>query len=392
MKKTSCILGLLLISVAVVAQNPMEKILASIEENNTTLKALRKTLEARKLENNLGTCLPDPELSFNYLWGSPSTIGNRTDLSFVQSIDYSTLSGMKSRMAKDRNHLVEWNYRFERMVILLEARKQGIELIYLNATKRELSQRLLHAEALVEAYRKRLEHGDANLIEYNKSRMNLAATQASLTRIEVERTAALSRLNSLNAEKAVELRDDQFPLVKLSADFESWFAHAAESNPLLAYVKQEVEVRKKQVSLTKSMNLPSLTAGYMSEKVVGQTFQGVFLGLSLPLWENKKRVLQAKAELQAAEAREADSRQRVYGELKVLFDRMMGFRTLAATYRETLRSVNSSDLLKKALEAGQISLLDYLQEVTFYYDLVDKSLEAERDFQLTLAELNRSDL
>jgi hypothetical protein len=49
-------------------------------------------------------------------------------------------------------------------------------------------------------------------------------------------------------------------------------------------------------------------------------------------------------------------------------------------------------LLKKALDAGEISLLTYLMEVEYYYDAINKVLEAERDYELAAAELSAVEL
>jgi hypothetical protein len=49
-------------------------------------------------------------------------------------------------------------------------------------------------------------------------------------------------------------------------------------------------------------------------------------------------------------------------------------------------------LLRKALDAGEISLLDYLLEVGFYYDAFYKMLEIERDYALAVAELTATEL
>jgi hypothetical protein len=44
------------------------------------------------------------------------------------------------------------------------------------------------------------------------------------------------------------------------------------------------------------------------------------------------------------------------------------------------------------LDAGEISLLNYLLEVEYYYDAINKALEAERNYQLTVAELSSVEL
>ena len=48
--------------------------------------------------------------------------------------------------------------------------------------------------------------------------------------------------------------------------------------------------------------------------------------------------------------------------------------------------------VKKALDAGEISLLNYLLEIEFYYNVENKVLEAERDFEFTVAELEAVEL
>ena len=44
-------------------------------------------------------------------------------------------------------------------------------------------------------------------------------------------------------------------------------------------------------------------------------------------------------------------------------------------------------MLRKALDAGEISLLDYIVELGLYYTTVDEALAAERDYELALTEL-----
>lgn len=53
-----------------------------------------------------------------------------------------------------------------------------------------------------------------------------------------------------------------------------------------------------------------------------------------------------------------------------------------------METANSTDLLKKALDAGEISLLEYILEIGLYYDTVNQALEAERDYQKAYAELS----
>ena len=62
------------------AQTNIDKIVDSVEQNNTLLSALRKKAEADKIGNKTETYLQNPEIEFAYLWGRPDVIGNRTNI------------------------------------------------------------------------------------------------------------------------------------------------------------------------------------------------------------------------------------------------------------------------------------------------------------------------
>ncbi len=390
--KILIIISTILVSIPLIAQNNINSVLDSIEANNTTLKSLRLTADAQKLGNKTSIYFDNPEVEFNYLWGKPGNIGSRTDINIKQTFDIPTISGMKSRVANGQNTLIEFQYKADRMNILLEAKQYCIDLVYFNALKRELEMRLQHAETIAKGYKDRLDRGDANRLEYNKIQLNLASVLGELSRVEVERNALLSQLRRLNGGVDIALDEDQFVQAQLPLNFNDWYAEAEQKNPVLAYIKQEIEVGKSQVSLSKASNWPTFSTGYMSEKVVGQQYQGFTVGISIPLWENKNRVKQAKVAVSAAESREADRKQQFYSQLQSLYNRANGLKVIAEKYRQSLANVNNTDLLKKALDTGEISLLDYIVEIGLYYTTVNQALEAERDYQKAIAELSAVEL
>ena len=390
--KILIIISTILVCIPLIAQNSINSVLDSIEANNTTLKSLRLTADAQKLGNKTSIYLDNPEVEFNYLWGKPGNIGSRTDINIKQTFDIPTISGMKSRVANGQNTLIEFQYKADRMNILLEAKQYCIDLVYFNALKRELDVRLQHAETIAGGYKDRLDRGDANRLEYNKIQLNLASVLGELSRVEVERNALLSQLRRLNGGVDIALDEDQFVQAQLPLNFNDWYAEAEQKNPVLAYIKQEIEVGKSQVSLSKASNWPTFSTGYMSEKVVGQQYQGFTVGISIPLWENKNRVKQAKVAVSAAESREADRKQQFYSQLQSLYNRANGLKVIAEKYRQSLANVNNTDLLKKALDTGEISLLDYIVEIGLYYTTVNQALEAERDYQKAIAELSAVEL
>lgn len=390
--KTIIIIVALLASMSLAAQENISSILFSIEENNTKLKALKEEMKAQKLGNKTGIYLSDPDVAFGYLWGTPSNIGTRKDFSVTQTFDIPTITGMKSRLANNKNQLVELQYASERINLLLEAKQYAIDLIYYNGLKKELEIRLRHAQTIADAYKQRLDRGDASILEYNKVQLNLSTVQGEMSRVEVERNTLLSELKRLNGGIEILLEENNYSPASLPADFEEWYLSAEQKNPLLQYVKQQIEVSRKEVKLNKAMRFPKFSAGYSLEKTLGQKYQGANIGISIPLWENKNRVKQAKAGVIAAQTREQESKQQFYNRLQNLYMRANGLQQTAAGYRKSLQSLNNTDLLMKALEVGEINLLNYIIEIGLYYDTVNQTLAAERDFEKALADLSAVEL
>ena len=67
--------------------------------------------------------------------------------------------------------------------------------------------------------------------------------------------------------------------------------------------------------------------------------------------------------------------------MKNQYDKAKKLSLLLKEYEDALSVTSSQDLLKIALDKGQLSLINYLLELSVYYETVDKYLETERDYQ-----------
>ncbi|MDR1226442.1 MAG: TolC family protein [Prevotellaceae bacterium] len=384
------IASLLLLSAGLTAtaQSGYEAVLQQIEANSTTLDALRKQMEAQKLGNRTGIYLANPEVEFHYLWGNPNLIDNRTDISFKQSFDFPTAYGHRGKIAGLQNANAELAFKAERINVLLSTKRACINLVYYNALAGEYAVRLQNAERIAATYKARLDKGDANILENNKLQLSLITVQTEAARIESERSALLTQLKSLNGDKDIAFPDNVYPASVFPANFDDWYATAETKSPTLQYVSGQIEIGNQQVKLNRALGLPKFSAGYMSEKLVGEHFQGVTVGVSVPLWENKNRIKEAKAQVRAAESALEDSKVQFYNRLQSLHLKALAMQQSVQKVRQSLSAYSNEPLLKKALDAGEISLLSYLLEIEYYYDAINKMLEAERDYELAAAELS----
>lgn len=389
MKRIILIISISALSYHLLAQNSVDRVLAEVEKNNTTLIAIRKSVDAEKIGNKTGIFLQNPEVAFNYLWGSPSVIGNRTDFSISQTFDFPTSYGLKNQISDLKNEQTELEYQKQLMDIRLKTSLICFDLIYANALRAKLTKRVEYAQSIAKSYQIKFEAGETNILEYNKAQLNLLNVSKELESIEIERNALLAELTGLNGGNTIDFTGSVFQITELPADFEQWYLLAEQKNPTFSWLKKENEISQKQTGLNRAMSLPKLQTGYMSEKVVGQQFQGVSVGLSIPLWENKNKVKYAEANSQALESIAADNKIQFYNHLKALYTKTIALQKNVNEFRAGLISFDSSELSKKTLDHGEISLIVYLMEFSIYYESVNKLLELERDMHKTMAELNR---
>lgn len=373
---------------AVHAQQGADGILESIRQNNTTLNALREKASADKIGNKTGINPENPEVEFGYLWGSPADAGNRKDLSITQTFDFPLAYRYKNQLSKGQNQQVDFAYAAEERAILQEARLLCIELTHRNLLDKQLAQRLSHAQKLAEGYEVLFAKGEINIIDYNKTKLNLLNIRKAHEVNRVEKQILTDKLQVMNGGLPAngELLF-AYPDYLLPADFLSWLALAEDMNPELKAAEQSIVISRKQEQLTRALNLPKLSAGYVSERVPGSTQQGVSVGVSIPLWEGKNTVRHQKAQTIAMQAQHDDARLQFQNEVKSSYEKALKLQHVLKDYADLLKTSNNETLLQKAFEQGELSLINYLLELSAYYEAMDQFLETEREYQLAIAGL-----
>lgn len=333
MKKKLLILSLAVLPMFPAAQDIYTPVLEQVEAGSTRLKALREVMEAEKLSYRTGLAPADPVVDGGYLFGELSAIGNRKDLSIRQQLDFPTVYAAKGKLADVRSTGAEYRFAQKRMELLLEAKRLCIELIHYNALGEQYDIQHERAEQIAETFRRKLESGAANQLEFNKASLNLSQVRQKRARALVERESLLSELRRLTG------------------------------NPALQHLRSEAEVASREVSLAKASALPKLSVGYMGEFVAGQTFQGVTFGMSIPLWENRGRIQHTDAARLASERVVEDASDALASRLRILFKQVRSMQEALSEYDDALAGSRSDELLYKAFEKGELPLLNYLLEM-----------------------------
>lgn len=373
----------------VIAQGNIQEVLRSIDANNSTLKALKEKSNADKIGNRIGINMANPEIEVGRLWASPRGNGSETDISITQSFDFPTAYHYRSQLSKEKDKQVDLMYQQEFIDIMQQARLLCIDLIYQNKLNKELTDRLKYARELSDGYQKMFDNGDIDILERNKTRLNLLNTEKALQINEVEISALKSELERLNGGLPIIIVLDEYSDYALPLNFDEWFVSIKGNNPTLQQAEQEIMLSRKQEQLTRAMNLPKFSAGYSNERVSGVTSQGFLLGLSIPLWEGRNTVKHQKAQTVAIQMQYDDSQFQFMNNIRKQYNKASILFVLLQEYQMTLDVTNNYELLNKAFDKGQLSLVNYLLELSVYYETIDKYLETERDYQLAVSELER---
>lgn len=389
MKHILLIITGLAVMLQIGAQNSFEPVLQSIEGNNTTLKALREQANAAKLENHTGINMANPEVEYGRQWGNKSADGNKTDFSVTQSFDFPTAYRHKKQLANQLDRQTDLNYEQQRREILLEARNFCVELAYQNSQNIMLTERLDYARELADAYQRLFDKGDIDIIERNKTKLNLLNMEKSVQMSEVEINALKKELERLNGGLPIPELMLLYPSYTLPLNFKEWFMRIKENNPSIKLIEQQIESSRKQEQLKRSLNLPKFSAGYTNSYEGGGRFNGFVVGVSIPLWEGKNTVKAQKAQTQALQLEYQDNTLQFSNILHTQYDRASRLAALLQEYRQTLDNSNDRQLLQKAFEKGQMSLITFLQELTVYYETMDMYMETQRDYQLAIAQLQQ---
>lgn len=368
------------------AQSEMSDVLRSIEANNKTLQANQRLTESLKLEARTGNYPVNPTIELNQLWNEGSTDGNINELAVVQSFDFPNVYVNKHKLARLKSTVADQQYATLRQQILLKARQTCQEIIYLNKQKRLLDNRMKNAERLEALYNQRFSNGDANQLELNKIQLEKINAHNASRRNMAALRVQLEQLQALNGGIAIQFTSEEYTESTLP-DFSQVEAEYLRTDPSLNTLHSKAESAQQEVKVNRALSLPKFDIGYRRNGGSGEKMNGFRVGMSIPLWENKNTVKQAKAKAEYAELDVEDNTLNLRTSLQELYQQIQSLKLTKEEYSRTLSAQRNESLLNKALETGHISIIEYFVELTLLYDTIQNYLEVEKEYHDLMAQL-----
>ncbi|WP_286008207.1 TolC family protein [Barnesiella viscericola] len=375
------------------AQNNMADILSCIEANNPQLKAGAQMVLSQKAEVSSQNSLADPTFELEHLWGAQNAGDRKYDITVLQSFDFPSLYVQRNRVGNLKRSLYDGQQTLLRQQVLLQAKELCLRIVYLNRCIELSDKRLAAADELARLYRGKLESGDAAILDVNKIEIEQLNVTTANTRLRNELATCLAQLRALNGGESldVELSTLTYPEAVLPASFDELKTQALQADPELQLLRQESLIADKSVALNRSGWLPKFELGYRHAYELGERFNGFAVGVSIPLFANRKKVKMAKAQALAGTFAVNNREQQALAELQSAYDEAVTLQRNHARY-DLLTRQNNLGLLQKALAAGKISMVEYLVDATQLYEAFDNRLSLEYEYQLRLARLYKFEL
>ncbi|WP_430966569.1 CusA/CzcA family heavy metal efflux RND transporter [Spongiimicrobium sp. 2-473A-2-J] len=358
----------------------LEEVMAVALEHNPDLKVAQ--LQTERLQALKGASIDVPKTNFGLEYGQTnSDFDNDSRFNVSQTFAFPTVYAQQNQLAKARiksGQLQEVVVRNELFALVKSAYYQ---LWYLKDKEKLLQRQDSIYERFAYAANLRFKTGESNALELATANAELADLQILIRENIAEMQAARLQLqNLMNVDFPIAISVGSLETISQVLPKEIKDSTALESNPLVGFYEQQLEVARREKSVAVSKTLPDITLGYFNqsfngpgqtmsgENVVfdsGDRFTGVLLGLAIPLWAKphsarikaaKIHSMESEASLQAIENRTLTRLKTLEGELEKSKANLFAYEINGLPQAQAL--LNQA---QRGFSAGAIGYIEYVQ-------------------------------
>lgn len=383
--------GLMLsVATSLGAQTPFSSAVDRIVAYSPKVRASVQSARSGRLELQMSNRLADPELEGGYQWGQAG-VGDKWEVSVTQNFDWPGIYGARSRAIGYQSDALQALAAATESDVRVEAANSLIDYVWASR-KAELAEAVLsQMQTLETSYEKAFNHGEATILDVNKTR---------LTRIDASRNhvAALSYLAAVRASVhtlAPELDVDSllatvtdFPVQRMYS-LSQYQDAEVRNNPQLRSLALSADAASANVSVARRSVIPGFRIGYSHVCELGDHFNGVSFGFNLPVFSTRHKVAAAQAAANAADLELWQGQSAVIARTGSLYAQAQALADEIGSYGSVATDPRPVKLLRQALDGGEINLLTYLQEVSYFNEAAMNYLDLQKEYHTILVTLNR---
>lgn len=366
------------------ATNPM---IDDVLADNPTLKALRAQSEAEIAARSAENSLPGPEAEFEHLWGGGAT---KWSFGLTQGFDWPGLYKARSRAIQSSATAFGYLYDSRRLDIAVEANSLLVKYQYACMRRAVLVSVHDNLEQLQQQLKNGLDHGLITILDYKKAALEAAVVGRDIQVIQAEIDGIVAALDEL-AGRTLDWRSYVPAAVpRLDGTVDDYIAAALDADPNYKAALATLTTAQLDDRAARLSTLPSFAVGYRHEKEEGTHFNGFSVSVGLPTWGVKRSKVASAARITAADSDIEVARRAVVTRVAADWRRASKLQAeVESIVKETESMSNYLELLRAAYQGGELSVLDYLREQSYYREVIMSTFDLEERYAEAMASLNR---
>lgn len=369
----------------------IDEILEKIASNNLELQLQQNIMETKQIENKAENVLGDLSVTYSSFYEQGEGSNHGSEFVATQGFDFPTQYLSRHKQAELENASFNMQYLTAKREILLKAQLLCLDIIYLNQEKELLDIRLKNADRLEELYKVRFDAGDANALDVNRVKMERMNVQTLVAVNNAAHRTAMQSLLTMNGNKPLEFSSKEYPQIAEIRDFNALKDEVIDSDPDLMSLSYATLAADEQVSINQQEWLPKLELGFRRNTDNNKAMNGFVVGGSIPLFSNRHQVKISKVEAINAQLEKKDAELHIENSLMSLYNEMLQLKETMQSYDSELM-YSSLELLQKALDEGEISIIEYFIEAESIYNKLLTRMEIENQYRKVLADIYKNRL
>jgi cobalt-zinc-cadmium efflux system outer membrane protein len=337
--------------------------------------------------------IPNPAVSVGVSRDAP-----HQSLVFDQPLEIGGQRGRRIELARQEATLTDLEIAGLERVIRRQVRQAFYALMAARGATSLRADALALARRLREIAQARFDTGDVPQLEVFQAELEVSRAETDLSVAQQEERVALSQLNALLNEPAETPWEttgslEEAPTAQTLADL---VARAAQTNPELAHLAQELKVEQSRRALLQAERIPNLDVQFGSDFNSPGDYRAAPRGgisMELPLFtRNQGELAQSAAALRALEGESAATRRAVAGRVEAAYYEWSTRQTQAELYRKSLvpAARRLADLAEESYRAGKANLLTVLDAQRNVQQVQREYLESLLVLQMAFAELEET--
>ena len=195
----------------------------------------------------------------------------------------------------------------------------------------------------------------------------------------------------MNGNLPLDFEADTYPQVEAIRDYRTLYDEIMAGDANLLAADATVRAAEKELNVNKQNWLPKLEVGYRRNTDLDEASNGFMVGVSLPIFSNRKKVKIARAQAASAQLQQDNARLQTEAAIRSQFNEMQQMYETMQAYDVELMH-NTLDLLKEAVTAGQLSIIEYYVEAENVYKNLLTYMEVENQYQKLIAAIYKNNL